>query len=381
MYTTARKVIALFSLVAALLFVSGSTQLFAAGPMASAGQALPQVIVQLSPEGGSGVGGTATFVAAGDEAHAPDMDDATRVSLEVVGLPPNATAQSSLHAGTCAQPGASAAALPNLTADSSGNANASGMVLFRGSENVAFSTVADGSHIIRITSGDRVVACGAIPRQTTAAPLAQSGYTTYTVQRGDTLYSIARRFGTTTAAILQANRNITDPSRIFVGQAIRIPSANNPPPPPAGYTSYTVQRGDTLYSIARRFGTTTAAILQANPNITDASRIYVGQVLRIPTTAQSGPTVTISPLSGPSGTRIDITARGFPPSRAISVKLGAEESEFSQEIASGWTDANGNFTGQGFMTTGTGRWVVGVHTTNPGQQVWAVSAPFVVTAN
>src|SRR3712207_7292125 len=59
---------------------------------------------------------------------------------------------------TCALP-----ILPSLTADSTGKANASGLVLFRGRENVAFSTVTDGDHIINITSGGRVVACGAIP--------------------------------------------------------------------------------------------------------------------------------------------------------------------------------------------------------------------------
>jgi LysM repeat protein len=297
MVTTVPKAIALFSFAAPLLVVAGCTQQFAAEPMTSAAQTPPQVIAQLSPEGGSGVGGTATFAAAGDEAHAPNLEDATRVSLEVVGLAPGSSAQSSLHAGTCAQPGASAAALPDLTADSSGNATASGMILFRGSENVPFSTVADGDHVIRITAGGRGVACGAIPRQAAVSPSAQPADTTYTVQRGDTLYSIARRFGTTTAAILQANPNIADASRIYSGQVIRIPSANNPQSPLAqpADTTYTVQRGDTLYSIARRFGTTTAAILQANPNTTDASRIYTGQVLRIPGTAQPPPQQSPTP--------------------------------------------------------------------------------------
>jgi hypothetical protein len=59
--------------------------------------------------------------------------------------------------------------------------------------------------------------------------------------------------------------------------------------------------------------------------------------------------------SGPSSTRIDVTLYGFPPGRPVSVKLGAEESEFSHEIATGWTDANVNFAGQGFITPDTGR--------------------------
>lgn len=92
------------------------------------------------------------------------------------------------------------------------------------------------------------------------------------------------------------------------------------------------------------------------------------------------PTVTISPTSGPSGTKIAIEVRGFPAQRPIAVKIGPEYSEFGQEIASGWTDANGAFSGQGFMTVGAGRWIVGAHTSAPGPQAWAVSQPFVVTS-
>jgi LPXTG-motif cell wall-anchored protein len=134
--------------------------------LAAAWPALAQqaVTARLSPQGGSGVGGTATLAAAGDVAHAPRLDDATRVVLEVSGLPPGASAQGSLHAGTCAAPGASAALLPGLTADATGRAAASGFALFRGAESVAFSTVADGDHIVSVAAGGRVVACGAIPR-------------------------------------------------------------------------------------------------------------------------------------------------------------------------------------------------------------------------
>ena len=53
-----------------------------------------------------------------------------------------------------------------------------------------------------------------------------------------------------------------------------------PTPTPSGKT-YTVQRGDTLSGIARKFGTTVSAIAQLN-NIKDVNKIYVGQVLRIP---------------------------------------------------------------------------------------------------
>lgn len=107
----------------------------------------------------------------------------------------------------------------------------------------------------------------------------------YVVQAGDTLTSIASRFGTTVQAILAANPQITNPNLIFVGQVITVPGAGpgpQPPPPPPPTGTYVVQRGDTLSSIARRFGTTVTAILAANPQITNPNLIFPGQVLVIP---------------------------------------------------------------------------------------------------
>jgi LysM repeat protein len=121
-----------------------------------------------------------------------------------------------------------------------------------------------------------------------ASTVPAAAQTTYVVQPGDTLFRIALRFGTTVQAIAQAN-HIVNPDLIYVGQVLIIPTGGSPPPappptpepPPGGQTLYTVQPGDTLTAIALRFGTTVAAIAQAN-NITNLNLIYVGQVLIIP---------------------------------------------------------------------------------------------------
>jgi LysM repeat protein len=95
---------------------------------------------------------------------------------------------------------------------------------------------------------------------------------TYYVVPGDTLRRIAAKFNTTVEAILRINPQITNPNIIYAGQAIAIP---------AGVSTYVAQRGDTLRSIASRYGTTVETLLALNPDIQNPSLIYVGQVIRV----------------------------------------------------------------------------------------------------
>ncbi|HID87412.1 MAG TPA: LysM peptidoglycan-binding domain-containing protein [Anaerolineae bacterium] len=101
----------------------------------------------------------------------------------------------------------------------------------------------------------------------------------YVVQPGDTLYSIAKRHNTTVETIARDN-HIVNPWLIFVGQELKICPPGWPPPPPCP-NLYIVKPGDTLYSIALRFGTTYWAIADAN-GIPNPHLIFVGQVLCIP---------------------------------------------------------------------------------------------------
>lgn len=100
----------------------------------------------------------------------------------------------------------------------------------------------------------------------------------YTVKAGDTLYSIAKKYNTTVAALAAANK-IPSPYIIRVGHVLTIPG--KPAPPPAAAIKYTVKAGDTLYSIAKRHNTTVAKIAAAN-KIPSPYIIRVGQVLTIP---------------------------------------------------------------------------------------------------
>jgi LysM repeat protein len=113
------------------------------------------------------------------------------------------------------------------------------------------------------------------------APGACPGGFLYTIRSGDTFFSLASRFGVTLQALTSANPGV-DPNRLQIGQQICIPA---PAPVPTPVTCpgfiYIIQSGDTLFSIAQRFGTTVAAITAANPGI-DPNRLQVGQNVCIP---------------------------------------------------------------------------------------------------
>ena len=112
---------------------------------------------------------------------------------------------------------------------------------------------------------------------------------TYTVQAGDTLGKIAARSGTTVSELLRLN-GLSNPDVLAIGQKLKVPggsgaapAAVGTPKPATGGQSrtYVVQKGDTLLSIARRYGLTTKQLQAAN-NITNPDRIYPGQKLVIP---------------------------------------------------------------------------------------------------
>jgi len=109
---------------------------------------------------------------------------------------------------------------------------------------------------------------------TTTVCLAAGG--THTVSYGDTLYKIAKNYSVSISEILSANPSITNASLIYVGQKITIPGTK--------LVNYTVQRGDTMWGIANRFEISLTELKKANPNITNASWIYVGQTVMIPDT-------------------------------------------------------------------------------------------------
>ncbi|MFP3823825.1 LysM peptidoglycan-binding domain-containing protein, partial [Streptococcus sp. TATVAM-FAB21] len=107
-----------------------------------------------------------------------------------------------------------------------------------------------------------------------SAPIQAPATNTYTVRSGDTLSGIASKFGTSYQTLASLN-GISNPNLIYVGQVLRVNGSAN-----TGSVYYTVRAGDNLSAIASRYGASYQSIAAlnglANPNL-----IYVGQTLKI----------------------------------------------------------------------------------------------------
>lgn len=109
------------------------------------------------------------------------------------------------------------------------------------------------------------------------------------VRAGDTLWAIAREYGTTVEAIARENR-IADPNRIFAGERLRITL----PARGSGEEIYNVRRGDTPISIAGKFGVTLSALEDRN-GLERGETIYAGDKLSIPGAGMSGEFYVVRP--------------------------------------------------------------------------------------
>lgn len=120
----------------------------------------------------------------------------------------------------------------------------------------------------KIAPGDRV-----------AIPLPEDeGFMTYAVQNGDTMWSIARKFDLPRDILVRANEAVENGDFLSPGCKLRIPAEK----PDSAGLRYTVQPGDSYWSIAGRFGLSLSTLLRANPEISDEEDLRPGQVLQLP---------------------------------------------------------------------------------------------------
>jgi LysM repeat protein len=201
---------------------------------------------------------------------------------------------------------------------------------------------------LRVGGGGSLTSVGARP----SAPR-----TIHVVNRGSSLWAIARHYGVSVASIVSAN-GLANPSRIFAGQRLVIPGASAPRQPrPAGGGGagaaaprrtaslvHVVNRGSSLWTIARHYGVSVASIVSAN-RLADPGRIFAGQRLVIP--GGTAPTASPTPRAKMSSRMAAIVEgrdfvrriivreadrHGVP--RALALAVAWQESGWQQRVVS-----------------------------------------------
>jgi len=150
----------------------------------------------------------------------------------------------------------------------------------------------------------------------------------HTVLRGETFYSIARTLGIKPEDLMAYN-GISDPTKLQSGQRLRIPNSGTVD---SGIIFYKAVRGDTLYSIARKFSVTLEALQEAN-NLRQNYVLKEGDTLRIPSGAGIPSAVVI-----PQGTVAAAPNPGTPPAAgrsSVSWPVAAREISYMTGKLSG----------------------------------------------
>ena len=179
--------------------------------------------------------------------------------------------------------------------------------------------------------------------------------TTHTVEKGDSLSRIARKYGTTVAEIQQANGGAGKLKTLRIGQKIVLPGAKQAEaapaaevlpviPEPAAVPSapkampsveapsfHTVEKGDTLYGIARKYGVSVSELQQANGGADKVKKLRAGQKIALPGAKQaeaapvSDAAAALSELKAEQGRAVQKPAKAAP-AKAKAVKSGQPES-------------------------------------------------------
>ncbi|MEO6318022.1 MAG: LysM peptidoglycan-binding domain-containing protein [Acidimicrobiales bacterium] len=150
-------------------------------------------------------------------------------------------------------------------------------------------------NLIRVGQVLKVPTAGAATPAAPATKAPAGGATTHVVRSGDTISGVASRYGISQAQLIDAN-GLTG-GRIYLGQQLRlVPTARSAGAPPSTST-YTVRSGDSLSTIARRFGTTIKALQDAN-GLSNPNVVVIGRPLAIPGGGTGGGGAIRCPVQG-----------------------------------------------------------------------------------
>ena len=146
-------------------------------------------------------------------------------------------------------------------------------------------------------------------------------YFLHTIEKGQSLYSIASMYGVSQSDIIKLNPGSDE--KIFIGRTLRIPrNAANV----QKETYHTIEAGETLYRLTVKYNVSARAICDANPGLS-AENFRIGQVIRIPSTTEAK---TIVPVETQNNTMVANNIPGPVESRCRDMhKVKRKETVFS----------------------------------------------------
>lgn len=170
------------------------------------------------------------------------------------------------------------------------------------------------------------------------APAYSGGTARHTVQRGETLYSISKRYGHHYRDVAAWN-GIAPPYSLRVGQVLNVGGSSGAgipvasPQPVSGSAYYTVQRGDTLYSISRRQGVSVSQLASMN-SLRAPYTLRVGQRLRVSSSGAGMATASVAPAAVFSAPAAMPAATSKPRYTAISTSKTYHTVKAGESLAS-----------------------------------------------
>ncbi len=153
---------------------------------------------------------------------------------------------------------------------------------------------------------------------------------THKVEKGDTLYSISRKYSVTVAELRAANK-LSESDIIKIGQVLVIPGTDNKASSSTSSTTsstqtYVIQKGDTLYGIARKFDMKINDLLDLN-GLTKESVIKVGQKLKVKSSVAVTTTTTSSDKTTSTSTETTVkTETKAPDTRTYGTTVESDTS-------------------------------------------------------
>ncbi|WP_377809377.1 LysM peptidoglycan-binding domain-containing M23 family metallopeptidase [Azospirillum sp. A29] len=156
--------------------------------------------------------------------------------------------------------------------------------------------------VLALGACDRV---GGLAPFTTVSEVPDSAGGAISVQKGDSAYSLSRRYNVPLRDLIEANK-LAPPYRLEVGQRLVLPTSRQ----------YIVQKGDSLYSISRMHNVDVSELSRLN-NLTPPYAVQVGQPLRLPGSNDSSGTMVASGVASgiASGGAVPLTPQGSPAGR------------------------------------------------------------------